>query len=60
MRPDFNNWKPRSAQKAVEFPSSSWEAPEQVVIPDQFDPEAIANLRELHFTAGIAPFLRGP
>ena len=60
MRPDFNNWKPRSAQKAFEFPSSSWEAPEQVVIPDQFVAEEIMQLRELHFTAGLAPFLRGP
>lgn len=60
MRPDFTNWKPSSAQKAVEFPSSSWEAPEQVVIPDQFVAEEIMQLRELHFSAGIAPFLRGP
>ena len=60
MRPDFNQWKSSPAAKAATVPSSSWEAPEQVVIPDQFDPEAIAQLRELHFTAGIAPFLRGP
>ena len=60
MRPDFNQWKSNPASKAATVPSSNWEAPEQVVIPDQFDPEAIAKLRELHFTAGIAPFLRGP
>jgi len=60
MRPDFNQWKSNPASKAATVPSSNWEAPEQVVIPDQFDPEAIAQLRELHFTAGIAPFLRGP
>ena len=60
MRPDFNQWKSNPASKAATVPNSSWEAPEQVVIPDQFDPEAIANLRELRFTAGIAPFLRGP
>jgi len=60
MRPDFNQWKTNPASKAATVPSSSWEAPEQVVIPDQFDPEAIVKLRELHFTAGIAPFLRGP
>ncbi|MEY3565809.1 MAG: hypothetical protein RJA23_1979 [Bacteroidota bacterium] len=60
MRPDFNQWKSNLASKAATVPSSSWDAPEQVVIPDQFNPEAIAQLRELHFTAGIAPFLRGP
>jgi methylmalonyl-CoA mutase len=60
MRPDFNQWKSNPATKAATVPSSSWEAPEQVIIPDQFDPEAIANLREFRFTAGIAPFLRGP
>jgi methylmalonyl-CoA mutase len=60
MRPDFNQWKSSFASKEVTVPSSSWEAPEQVIIPDQFDPEAIAQLREMHFTAGIAPFLRGP
>ena len=60
MRPDLNQWKSSPAANAATVPSSSWEAPEQVMIPDQFDPEAIAQLRELHFTAGIAPFLRGP
>ena len=60
MRPDFNQWKSSPASKAVAVPSCSWEAPEQVVIPDQFVGEEIAQLRELHFTAGIAPFLRGP
>ncbi len=60
MRPDFNQWKSSFASKEVTVPSSSWEAPEQVIIPDQFDPEVIAQLREMHFTAGIAPFLRGP
>ena len=60
MRPDFNQWKSSFASKEVTVPSSSWEAPEQVIIPDQFVPEEIAKLRELHFTSGIAPFLRGP
>lgn len=60
MKPDFNQWKSSFASKEVTVQSSSWEAPEQVIIPDQFDPEVIAQLLELHFTAGIAPFLRGP
>ena len=29
-------------------------------MPDQFDSASIAQLPGLHFTAGIAPFLRGP
>ena len=60
MRPDFKQWNSKSTTKAAKVPTSTWESPEQVAVPDQFDPEAIANLREMHFTAGIAPFLRGP
>jgi methylmalonyl-CoA mutase len=60
MRPDFKQWNSKSASKAAKFPTSTWVSPEQVPVPDQFDPAAIAQLRELHFTAGIAPFLRGP
>jgi methylmalonyl-CoA mutase len=60
MRPNFKQWNSKSASKAAKAPTSTWESPEQVPVPDQFDPAAIAQLRELHFTAGIAPFLRGP
>ena len=60
MRPDFKQWNSKRASTEAKFPTSTWESPEQVTVPDQFDPAAIAQLRELHFTAGIAPFLRGP
>ena len=60
MRPDFKQWNSKSATEPTKVPASTWESPEQVLVPDQFDPVAIAQLRELHFTAGIAPFLRGP
>ena len=60
MRPDFKQWNSKRASTQAKFPTSTWESPEQVTVPDQFDPAAIAQLRELHFTAGIAPFLRGP
>ena len=60
MRPDFKQWVSKSAPKVAKVPASIWESPEQVAVPDQFDPAAIAQLRGLHFTAGIAPFLRGP
>ncbi len=60
MRPDFKQWNSKRASTQAKFLTSTWESPEQVTVPDQFDPAAIAQLRELHFTAGIAPFLRGP
>ena len=60
MRPDFKQWNSKRESTEAKFPTSTWESPEQVTVPDQFDPAAIAQLRELHFTAGIAPFLRGP
>ena len=60
MRPDFKQWNSKRVSTEAKFPTSTWESPEQVTVPDQFDPAAIAQLRELHFTAGIAPFLRGP
>ena len=60
MRPDFKQWNSKRASTQVKIPTSTWESPEQVTVPDQFDPAVIAQLRELHFTAGIAPFLRGP
>ncbi|MEK0442930.1 MAG: hypothetical protein RL403_1908 [Bacteroidota bacterium] len=60
MRPDFKQWNSKSTSNIAKVPTSTWESPEQVLVPDQFDPAAIAQLRGLHFTAGIAPFLRGP
>lgn len=60
MRPDFKQWNSKRASTQAKFPTSTWESPEEVTVPDQFDPAAIDQLRELHFTAGIAPFLRGP
>lgn len=60
MRPDFKQWNSKKPSTEGKFLTNTWESPEQVTVPDQFDPAAIAQLRELHFTAGIAPFLRGP
>lgn len=60
MRPDFKQWNSKKAPEPTKVPTSTWESPEQVLVPDQFDSAVIAQLRELHFTAGIAPFLRGP
>jgi methylmalonyl-CoA mutase len=60
MRPNLNQWK--SEPKVAENPTSihNWESPEQINIPGSFDPKAILELPQLHFSAGIPPFLRGP
>ena len=60
MRPDFKQWIVTNKSKVTKVPTTNWESSEQVSIPDQFDSAAIAQLPGLHFTAGIAPFLRGP
>lgn len=60
MRPDFKQWIVKNKSKVTKVPTTNWESSEQVSIPDQFDSAAIAQLPGLHFTAGIAPFLRGP
>ena len=59
MRPDLTNWK-IGGQASEPKSSSAWEAPEQITVPDTFDAGKINSLRQLHFTAGIPPFLRGP
>ena len=59
MRPDLNQWNQES--EATESNSTSaWEAPELISVPDFFDSKAILSLKQLHFSAGIPPFLRGP
>ena len=59
MRPDLNQWNQES--EATESNSTSaWEAPELISVPNFFDPKAILSLKQLHFSAGIPPFLRGP
>lgn len=59
MRPDLSKWKV-GGQASESKSSSSWQAPEQISIPDSFDIEKINSLKQLHFAAGIPPFLRGP
>lgn len=59
MRPDLTNWK-IGGQASEPKSSSAWEAPEQITVPDTFDAGKINSLKQLHFTAGIPPFLRGP
>ncbi|MFN3758964.1 MAG: methylmalonyl-CoA mutase [Algoriphagus aquaeductus] len=59
MRPELTNWK-IGGQASEPKSSSAWEAPEQITVPDTFDAGKINSLKQLHFTAGIPPFLRGP
>jgi len=59
MRPDLSKWDLRrktSHSQSV----SAWEASEQISVPDFFDPKEINSLKQLRFSAGIPPFLRGP
>ncbi len=59
MRPDLSKWDIRSEASQSQS-VSAWEAPEKISIPDSFDPKEINSLKQLHFSAGIPPFLRGP
>lgn len=59
MRPDLSKWNNHS-RVAQPNCTSVWESPEQISIPDFFDPKEIRSLKQLQFSAGIPPFLRGP
>jgi methylmalonyl-CoA mutase len=60
MRPDLKTWKTKSNPAKNTSEIQFWEAPEQISIPSQWQPESIQQLPHLGFGAGIAPFLRGP
>jgi methylmalonyl-CoA mutase len=60
MRPNLTHWKSGVKASAHSNSTHSWEAPEQISIPDSFDFHAILALPQLRFSSGLAPFLRGP
>lgn len=60
MRPNFENWKTKVQDPKDLKAQSVWESPEQISVPDRFDPKEIEKLPHLEFAAGIPPFLRGP
>jgi methylmalonyl-CoA mutase len=60
MRPNFENWRTSLHDPKGLKNRSVWESPEQIPVPDRFDPEEIEKLPHLEFAAGIPPFLRGP
>ncbi|WP_297335472.1 methylmalonyl-CoA mutase [Algoriphagus sp.] len=59
MRPDFTQWNSQKSE-LNHSEIKQWEAPEQIAIPSVFKSEKIIKLPHLNFSAGIAPFLRGP
>ncbi len=60
MRPNFENWKTITQDPKDLGNRKIWESPEQIPVPDRFDPEEVNKLPHLEFAAGIPPFLRGP
>ncbi|GMQ29217.1 methylmalonyl-CoA mutase [Algoriphagus confluentis] len=60
MRLDFNKWEGPKLSNSPSTPLVEWEAPEKITIPSVFDAEAILELKQLDFAAGIPPYLRGP
>jgi methylmalonyl-CoA mutase len=60
MRPDFKTWNIQKDKGQATAPVAKWESPEQISVPDTFDTESILKLRQIHFGAGIPPYLRGP
>jgi len=60
MRPDFSNWKIESGKGNTYSQDTSWDAPEQISVPADFNVGEISKLSHFGFSAGIPPFLRGP
>jgi methylmalonyl-CoA mutase len=52
----FNYFQP----PVVDYPSSPWQSPEGIAVKPSYKAEDIKDFEHLKFTAGIAPFLRGP
>ncbi|NDE61950.1 MAG: methylmalonyl-CoA mutase, partial [Cyclobacteriaceae bacterium] len=60
MRPKLNDWNPAGLLRQKASPTQHWLSAEQISIPDVVEPSSISSLRQLHFAAGIPPYLRGP
>lgn len=60
MKPDFSKWSNQTKgfenQSQLEF----WETAEQIKVPNRFDSQKLSYINQLHFAAGIPPYLRGP
>jgi len=60
MRPKLKDWNPAGLLRQKASPTQNWLSAEQIPIPDVVEPSSISSLRQLHFAAGIPPYLRGP
>lgn len=60
MRPKLNDWNPAGLLRQKASPTQNWLSAEQIPIPDVVEPSSISSLRQMHFAAGIPPYLRGP
>jgi len=59
-RHNFQNTEYKALSNAQSQSESSWETPEKIVVPDQFEREDFDKLKHVDFVAGIPPYLRGP
>jgi methylmalonyl-CoA mutase len=59
MRPDFNE-QIKAIKTETDANLERWQSPEQIEIKSIYTADDIKNLRHLDYTAGIAPYLRGP
>ena len=62
MRPNFSNIPYQPAGMTAGKPATfkHWKTPEEIEIKPFYDPQDLAPLEHLHFSAGHPPFLGGP
>ncbi|MDN4166285.1 methylmalonyl-CoA mutase [Cytophagales bacterium LB-30] len=60
--PDFSKLNIKAARTAPQSksPQTLWDSPEKIAIKPIYSPADLQHMEHLHYTAGIAPFLRGP
>lgn len=63
MQPDFSQVNLDTSLRPMSDVSNNsyfWETPEKISVKQSYTSQDIADMTHLDFTAGIAPFLRGP
>ena len=60
MRRSFTHLTYSPKGEAVTSPSEPYMTAEQIEVAANYHPRDVASLSHLNFSAGIAPFLRGP
>ncbi|HEU5090937.1 MAG TPA: methylmalonyl-CoA mutase, partial [Roseiflexaceae bacterium] len=56
----YDNPERQVGPRPDQAPGPAWHTPEQIDVKQVYTASDLANLEHLGFTAGIAPFLRGP